>query len=123
MPVEKKHRNYCGVYVVTDGTACKVGITDNFATRLVALQNGNPRRIVLYEFVRATSMAAAQRAEQATHRTLAAVRLHGEWFSASPETAAAVVRAALDGKPESYNSFEAMSERALKLLKKVKKTR
>jgi hypothetical protein len=119
MPVTKHHKNHCGVYICTDGTAVKVGVATDWRTRLVGLQNGNPRRITLYAFVHASSMTAARRAELAAHETLAAVRLCGEWFGTTPEVAAAIVRAALDGKPDSYGSVEAISRRALALLKKL----
>ena len=121
MPIEKRHGNRCGVYICTDGTAVKIGIATDWRTRLSGLQCGNPRRITLYKFVHASSMTEARRAEIAAHETLAAVRMHGEWFGTTPEVAATIVHAALDGKPDSYNSIEAMSQRALAIMKKGKK--
>ena len=118
MPIWKHHENHCGVYVVTDGTACKIGITNNGNTRLTTLQNGNPRRLTMHVFVRTSSMTEARRVEIAAHKALAAVHLHGEWFGVTPEIASDLVRGVVAGNHNAYNSAEAMTQRALKLLKK-----
>lgn len=114
------HQNYCGVYIVTDGTAAKIGITNDVHERIKVMQTGNPRPITLHAFIHASSITQARRAELAAHGTLGAVRLQGEWFAVTPEIAASVVQAALDGKPDSYGSVAAMSQRAMELLKRIK---
>ena len=118
MPRAKDHNNHYGVYVITDGTATKIGIATDARTRMCSMQSGNPRRLTLHAFVRTSSMTEARRAEIAAHEALGAVRALGEWFNVTPVMALAVVRAALDGKPDSYGSAEAMSRRALAILKR-----
>ena len=67
----------CGtIYVLSDGTAVKIGFTmNNPRTRLESCQTGNPRKIELL-----TTTLGTIEDESRVHRMLSAFRLCGEWF-------------------------------------------
>lgn len=65
------------VYVLDDGVAVKVGVTwGAVATRVRALQTGNPRPIV----VMAEIAGADESVEMAIHDALRSANVSGEWF-------------------------------------------
>lgn len=77
------------VYIVTDGTFTKVGITNNPRKRLALLQNGNPRALRMIYAHEAPTDDAARRIEREVHSILKAdgKRVRGEWFRVSPSAA------------------------------------
>lgn len=81
------------LYVVgngTPGTPVKIGITNDLTKRIDGLQTGHPyklRPILSIELPK----DIVRLAETMCHELLEADRLHGEWFSTSPEEAVALV--------------------------------
>lgn len=67
-----------GVYVITDGTAVKIGVGDP-KQRIKQLQTGNPREITL---VREINTPLAYALERKMHQIYSDYRIRGEWFSA-----------------------------------------
>ena len=80
----------CSVYIMGtikhDGSAgpCKIGLSNNAAERVKAVQTGNPFRVWLVAEVRFRCLYAAQMLEHVTHGAMHGSRLNGEWFDASP---------------------------------------
>lgn len=68
------------VYLISDGTAYKVGYSVNPNKRVAELQTGNPRKLSLLAFVPGTEAD-----EKALHAKYIADNLLQEWFTASPE--------------------------------------
>jgi len=61
------------VYFISDGTAIKIGKTDNPKGRLQSLQVGNPREL----FLLGTSPLLT---EEEVHTLFKNIRIRGEWF-------------------------------------------
>jgi len=70
------------VYIVTDGSHYKIGITSgDVSRRLAQLQTGNPRRLRIVKVIGSDDPA---RTEHTLHVMLQHRRGHGEWFKLSP---------------------------------------
>lgn len=68
----------------------KIGISRRVEDRLSNLQTSCPHKLELIGTVRCQNKDAARAMERTAHQYLAAHRLSGEWFSASPEVMAHV---------------------------------
>lgn len=77
------------LYVITDGTAYKVGRATDPESRLSSLQTGNPRQLRL---VATEPHADSVGAELSAHKMLANSRIRGEWFEVDEETAVMAIR-------------------------------
>lgn len=75
------------VYVISDGTYRKVGVTSRLDRRLKQLQIGHPTLLVVEHISEPMSRRDAFLAEQLAHSQLVAHRLHGEWFAVDKGTA------------------------------------
>jgi hypothetical protein len=83
--------SFCGVYFASNGNGCvKVGQTTYpLRTRIAQIQAGSPHRL----YVCATITTGDRRKiEKEIHKSLAARRLHGEWFAMTDEEAIAIAR-------------------------------
>jgi len=90
-----KFRGQLGfVYIVSRGSACKIGMTANFEKRFRALCAGSPEPSTKVA-ARHVPKAGMAMAEAWLHKKFAAQRLNGEWFDISPETALASMTDAL----------------------------
>lgn len=91
-PAPPRERRLAMVYVVgAVGHPIKIGVAVDPESRLAKLQTGSPARLVLHY---AVSVLDAFGVERASHATLSAHRLEGEWFDVSPEVAIEVVQRA-----------------------------
>jgi hypothetical protein len=64
------------LYIVGDPSGpVKIGVANDVASRMAALQTGNPRRLVLLDLVPDCGYL-----ELALHRAFEQFRLVGEWF-------------------------------------------
>jgi hypothetical protein len=70
----------CGVYFVRSGDAVKIGMSKDVPRRLRTLRTMSPLSLELLGVVPGGRDEEAQ-----LHREWASLRLHGEWFRASPE--------------------------------------
>ena len=68
------------VYLISDGTAYKVGYSVNPNKRVAELQTGNPRKLSLL-----ASIPGTEADEKALHQKYISDNLLQEWFAASPE--------------------------------------
>ena len=66
------------LYVVTNGSAFKIGRTSNLTSRIDMIQTGSPTRI---RIVAAMKVRHAVNVERHFHEKFAARRLSGEWYS------------------------------------------
>jgi len=65
------------LYLISDGTYTKIGVTDSLMTRLAQLQTGNARQLrVIYE----KPLANAYGIETQLHNSLYQYKMKGEWF-------------------------------------------
>lgn len=83
--------SFCGVYFASNGNGCvKVGQTTYpLKTRMSQIQAGSPHRL----YVCATITTGDRKAiEKEIHKSLAGLRLHGEWFAMTDEEAIAIAR-------------------------------
>jgi hypothetical protein len=85
------------LYVVAiEGSAngpVKIGVTNELAGRLAALQCGNHRRLFYAAVHRIEDRGDLFQTERRLHRALDPFRLVGEWFAVSVEAAVAVAAA------------------------------
>lgn len=65
-----------GTYVISDGTFCKIGKTNNLIKRIKGLQTGNARKLILVGYTDTDE-------EQIMHELYADDRINGEWFMIS----------------------------------------
>lgn len=79
---EPKPSNGSVVYFIQaiDGGPIKIGFTRNLTTRLAALQNSHPERLIV---VAAFPGGPAEEGE--LHHTFRAIRLKGEWYAPSSD--------------------------------------
>lgn len=68
------------VYIITDGTYYKIGITSRLDKRIKMLQVGHPTKLTVVHKSEDMSRASAFYVEKLAHAQLVAHRLHGEWF-------------------------------------------
>lgn len=81
------------VYIIgPDKGPLKVGSATNVKTRLGAIQNGHPQRLMIYGY---WPHESAYEVEAEAHRLLTYSRLVGEWFSAPKEDAALAIKQAI----------------------------
>ena len=77
----------------------KVGITSNVRGRIYTIQTSCPFRLEIVELIAFPTRQMAQDIETATHKSLQACRMAGEWFDIEPteayRTAARHLRATL----------------------------
>ncbi len=82
---------YCGVYVITTDSLypCKIGISQNPASRVANLQTAHWRQIQITEYRWCRNVHDAKKIEEAAHRFLAEKdkQLLGEWFDVRPKEA------------------------------------
>ena len=71
------------IYVVGFGPYVKIGFSENFGRRLIALQQGVPETLTVYSF-----QAGSDKIEHQLHKRFADYRLRGEWFRKEGELAA-----------------------------------
>lgn len=80
------------IYVVeAESGACKIGQTFSIKRRIRAYDTGHPSRVFL-RHIELLNGAPITKCERAVHAELADVRLTGEWFSTSADTAISCVR-------------------------------
>lgn len=84
------------LYVIcrADGPArspCKVGITDNPASRLRSLKTASPYELVIFEMWDFPTREFALGAESMAHAALKRYRLSGEWFDVEPKEAVSIL--------------------------------
>jgi hypothetical protein len=91
------------IYIVTDSNpdAVKIGKTSNLSQRLSTLQTASSRPLQLLAL-----LPGDYDLENALHRRLAEVRLHGEWFQRTPEIEALIAARGFD-EPVSILSLPA----------------
>jgi len=65
----------------------KVGITYNVKSRLKSLQTGNPRQLVVFNYLVVPGKDIARDLEEGFHHTQREHRLAGEWFDIDPTKA------------------------------------
>jgi hypothetical protein len=84
--VNQYERRKC-VYFIAEGPrgAIKIGVTDDPAKRLAALQIGNSRPLRCLGLIDGDAYV-----ESKWHRRFAAQRISGEWFKRTPELVAAI---------------------------------
>ncbi len=70
------------LYLIRDGDFLKVGISRCARKRLVTLQTGNPRTLVIERVLRSDQGSVID-AEQAILRALRSYRVRGEWFTSN----------------------------------------
>jgi hypothetical protein len=75
------------VYFIGTATRTKIGTTVDLRTRLATLQVGSPERLAVVG-----TMPGDEIEEARVHAHFRARRLHGEWFSLTPEEVAAFLR-------------------------------
>jgi hypothetical protein len=77
------------IYMVTDGTFTKVGISRSPRERLMNLQNGNPRKLKMVYAHPVASEYFARRLENEIHKVLMrdGKQRRGEWFRVSAREA------------------------------------
>jgi hypothetical protein len=83
--------SFCGVYFASNGNGCvKVGQTTYpLRTRIAQIQAGSPHRL----YVCATITTGDRRViEKQIHKSLAGLRLHGEWFTMTDDEAIAIAK-------------------------------
>lgn len=73
------------VYVISDGTAVKVGRSDDPKRRLKGLQTGNPRSLEIVHVVEFSTELESARYEKHLHTVFASRKAHGEWFAIEPD--------------------------------------
>ena len=66
------------VYLISDGTYTKIGITNNLTKRLKVLQTGNPHKLTYIDYVPCDD---ASRVEKELHNLYALKHMVGEWFN------------------------------------------
>lgn len=81
--LEKVWHVYAAFAVAPDGASAhvKIGISTLVVQRVAALKTGSPYPIQVALFCAAGDRRAASRIELAIHRSLADLRLSGEWFA------------------------------------------
>lgn len=67
-------------YIISDGSACKIGTSAAPEHRLAELQTGNPRPMSLLGV-----LPGGQHTEKVLHRWLKEKRISGEWFGLTDE--------------------------------------
>lgn len=83
------------IYVVSDGTAIKIGLCDHVESRMADLQGGNPRRLKLHAAWHMRAYDYAYWVEQAVLRAGRRHRVCGEWLAAKPEAVTRLVNGIL----------------------------
>jgi hypothetical protein len=85
-PANQYERHKC-VYFIAEGArgAIKIGVTDDPAKRLAALQIGNSRPLRCLGLIDGDAYVESQ-----WHRRFAGQRISGEWFKRTPELVAAI---------------------------------
>jgi hypothetical protein len=78
------------IYIISDGTSVKIGISKTPEKRLKQLQTGHPKKLILCK-VREVPDDRAKKLENIIHRTCGHYRLKGEWFSMSLPLAESMV--------------------------------
>ncbi len=78
-----------GIYIVTDGTAFKIGIAGDMKKRLSGIQNGNPRQIELIHYQK---VSKAVKLEKMLHKYFSEERLMGEWFDLSDKQLSSAIK-------------------------------
>ena len=68
------------VYLLTDGSQVKIGVSGNLEQRLRNLQTGTGRKIELLAKYEVSSISVAKRVENLLHKHYDQYRLYGEWF-------------------------------------------
>lgn len=69
-----------GVYIVQVDDAYKIGHTVNFAKRIPKLKTGNPKEMVLINFIETANRLQAKRLESALHAFFWQKLIRGEWY-------------------------------------------
>ena len=75
------------VYFIYDGKEyVKIGISTDqgLKQRLTTIQNGNPRKLFIYDVLHVDSRGRAQHIENKLHKRFEWARRNGEWFEAKP---------------------------------------
>lgn len=88
------------VYFVTDGNAVKIGFSEIPSQRIADLQSSCPAKLERLALIKGSI-----RDEQALHRKFHALRLHGEWFTLTPELRSQI--AMLQEQEDNRTEFDA----------------
>jgi hypothetical protein len=107
------------IYIITDSSAHKIGITDSIGGRLGAMQTGNPNLFRLVLYVPIPPDRQAEEIECAVHERFAAKRMrsNGEWFDLTPNdvTDAAIQIMRLIAPATTVEAFVPDTRAAIKL--------
>ncbi len=66
-----------GIYIITDGEYCKIGIATDIEQRVKQLQTGNARKLEVLHYEKVRN---AKKIESKLHKKMKHKRLSGEWF-------------------------------------------
>ena len=84
MSVQVKKK--CGIYFISDGNGIKIGLAVDIDQRLLDLQTGNSRKLILLVHI-AIPKEQLYSEENKTHKYFEKYHLQGEWYSISQEQA------------------------------------
>jgi hypothetical protein len=82
MPEEVRH-----IYLITDGTAVKIGLSQDPEARLKELQTGNPRKLHIFG-----TIVGDYDKEKLLQEHFASKNLGGEWFALGYEEAMSILK-------------------------------
>lgn len=92
-PVNRRKRS--SIYVITDGSLTKVGISRKVKKRLSVIRTSCSNSAIDLAFSQEEDEPVVMRAEALSHRYLRAHHSHGEWFRVGPDAAIEAVMKAL----------------------------
>lgn len=75
------------VYFIYDGkeyVKIRISTDQGLKQRLTTIQNGNPRKLFIYDVLHVDSRGRAQYIENKLHKGFEWARRNGEWFEAKP---------------------------------------
>jgi|APSaa5957512493_1039668.scaffolds.fasta_scaffold107754_1 hypothetical protein len=75
----------CGNYFVNDGSAIKIGVSDDIDRRLPELQTGNSQPLILLAYIPCRNKFAAEDQERRSQNHFMDFHLQGEWYSISDD--------------------------------------
>lgn len=88
-------RERSSIYVITDGSMTKVGISRKVKKRLSIIRTSCSNKAIQLAFSQEDDLEVVERAEAIAHERLRRFRSHGEWFSVDPERAIKSVKGAV----------------------------
>lgn len=73
------------VYIISNGTYCKIGKANNIETRLSALQVGNHSTMSVVGYINCKDSTEAFKVESNIHSMVQAKHVRGEWYNLSDD--------------------------------------